>query len=158
MPLNSVRRPQSVHVFLVARERDQPSYLLFQRKPRPRLALPAFWQGISGALESDESYAQAAVREVMEESSISVSQVHSAGYAHCFPIRPEWRAAYGEGPADVEERVFYAFVRAGTEPILSEEHQSWRWCSFTEADLLLDFGENRQCLQAVERALNQGAA
>jgi dihydroneopterin triphosphate diphosphatase len=158
MPPKVFRRPQSVQVFLATRLNGRFSYLLFHRRPRPDLALPAFWQGISGALELEESFAQAAVREVAEESSIAVPQVCSADFAQSFPIKPEWRGAYGEGPVAVEERVFYALLPSAVEPVLSEEHQSWRWCSFQEAHSLLEFGKNRQCLEAVEYALTHSAA
>jgi 8-oxo-dGTP pyrophosphatase MutT (NUDIX family) len=97
------------------------------------------------------------VREVREESGISVEHAFSAGFAQYFPIRPEWRSAYGDGPAQVEEHVFYAFVPRGTLPELSPEHQSFRWCSPEEALSLLEFGQNRQCLSAVEEVLSSAA-
>jgi 8-oxo-dGTP pyrophosphatase MutT (NUDIX family) len=66
-----MRRPESVQVFLVSQAEGQRSYLLFQRVARSELALPDFWQGITGALEHGESFEEAAVREVREESGIS---------------------------------------------------------------------------------------
>ncbi len=145
------RRPYSVQVFLVARVMDRLAYLLFLRHPKPKLGLPAFWQGVSGALEAGESFEQAAVREVLEESQMSVQEVYYTHFTRFFPIREEWRSAYGQGPTEVEERVFYAVAPAITEPVLSAEHQAWRWCTFEEADALLEFGANRQCLHAVEK-------
>lgn len=49
-----MRRPLSVHVFLVCQHEQQLQYLILQRKPRPELDLPAFHQGVSGALEHGE--------------------------------------------------------------------------------------------------------
>lgn len=149
-----MRRPESVQVFLVNEAGGQRSYLLFQRVAMPALALPDFWQGITGALEQGESFEEAAVRKVREESGISVEQVFSAGFTQYFPIRPEWRATYGEGVTQVEERVFYAFIPSETQPKLSAEHQAFRWCLPEEAVSLLEFGHNRQCLSAVENALS----
>lgn len=121
----------------------------------PKLALPDFWQGITGALEEGESFEEAAaVREVREESGISAEQVFSADFTQYFSIRPEWRAIYGEGPSQVEERVVYAFILSETTPKLSAEHQAFRWCAPKEAVSLLEFGQNRQCLSAVENALS----
>jgi dATP pyrophosphohydrolase len=148
-----MRRPESVQVFLVSEAQDQRSYLLFHRVAMPELALPDFWQGITGALEHGESFEEAAMREVREETGISVEQVFSVGFSQYFPIRPEWRATYGEGATQVEERVFYAFIPSETKPELSAEHQSFRCCSAEEAVSLLAFGQNRQCLSAVEKAL-----
>ena len=149
-----MRRPESVQVFLVSQAEGQRSYLLFQRVAMPELSLPDFCQGITGALEYDESFEEAAMREVREETGISVEQVFSAGFTQHFPIRSEWRATYGEGPTQVEERVFYAFIPSNTRPELCTEHQSFRWCSTEEAVSLLEFGQNRQCLLAVEKALS----
>jgi 8-oxo-dGTP pyrophosphatase MutT (NUDIX family) len=148
------RRPESVQVFLVSEVEGQRAYLLLQRVAMPQLALPAFWQGVTGALESAESFEEAAVREVREETSISIEQVFSAGFTQFFPIRAEWRSSYGQGPVRVEERVFYAFVPTGTSPLLSAEHQAFKWCSAEEAMALLEFGQNRQCLSAVESVLS----
>lgn len=149
----ALRRPESVQVFLVSDDEGQRRFLLLHRVPMPHLALPAFWQGVSGALEQGESFEQAALREVLEETQITVQSLHDAGFSHRYPIRPEWRDGYGAGPSQVEERTFYAHVAAGTLPQLSAEHQSFRWCTFEEAIALLDFGQNRQCLMAVERCL-----
>ncbi len=148
------RRPESVQVFLVNQAEGQRAYLLLQRVAMPQLALPAFWQGVTGALESGESFEEAAVREVREETNVSVEQVFGAGFTQYFPIRPEWRSSYGQGAVQVEERVFYAFVPSGTLPRLSVEHQAFKWCSTEDAMSLLEFGQNRQCLSAVERVLS----
>ena len=154
MPHIAMRRPESVQVFLVSETNDQRAYLLFQRVAMPELALPAFWQGVTGALEDGESFEEAAIREVGEESGISIGQVLGTSFTQYFPIRAEWRSSYGEGPAQVEERVFYAFVPSGTKPDLSAEHQSFKWCTPDEAMSLLEFGQNRQCLSAVEKVLS----
>ncbi|MGN6827005.1 NUDIX hydrolase [Paucibacter sp. M5-1] len=133
---------------------ERRAYLLLQRVAMPQLALPAFWQGVTGALESGESFEEAAVREVREETSFLIEQVFSAGYTHYFPIRPEWRSSYGPDPVQVEERVFYAFVPGGSLPRLSAEHQAFKWCLAEEAISLLEFGQNRECLSAVEETLS----
>jgi len=148
------RRPESVQVFLVSQAEGQREYLLLQRVAMPQLALPAFWQGVTGALESGESFEDAAAREVREETNISVEQVFGTGFTQYVPIRPEWRSSYGEGPLQVEERVFYAFVPSGAMPLLTAEHQAFKWCSAEEAMSLLEFGQNRQCLSAVESVLS----
>jgi dihydroneopterin triphosphate diphosphatase len=148
------RRPESVQVFLVSQAEGRRAYLLLQRVAMPQLALPAFWQGVTGALESGESFEEAAIREVREETNVSVEQVFSAGFTQYFPIRPEWRSSYGRGAVQVEERVFYAFVTSSTLPLLSAEHQAFKWCSAEEAMSLLEFGQNRQCLSAVARVLS----
>ena len=152
-----MRLPFSVHVFLVRVVGDERSYLLFHRNARPELGLPAFWQVVSGALEPGESLADAALREVREETGLTLASVTDTGFCHRYPVRPEWRKWYGEEPEVIEEHVFYALVEPSAEPVLSTEHKSWRWCSLEEANHLLTFGANSMCLQAVERGLAAAA-
>jgi len=150
-----MRRPYSVQVFLVQWVDHQFRYLLFHRKARPELGLPEFWQGISGALESGESFIDAAFREVVEETGFTLDSLSDTGFQHSYAIRPEWRKHYGLEPTKVIERIFVALLAVSLEPVLSSEHQSWRWCSQAEAESLLTFGGNAQCIQAVEGYLRQ---
>lgn len=153
-----MRRPFSVQVFLAVHGESGLSFLLLQRNAQLELALPDFWQGVSGALEDNESYEQAAIREVAEETRIFLPGVSQTGFEHSFPIRPEWRASYGPEPAEVTERVLYAVLTDAIDPVLSNEHKAYRWCSYEEAVSLLSFGRNAQCLQSVQQELaNAGA-
>lgn len=153
-----MRLPFSIQVFLVCSAESERSYLLFHRNERPELGLPDFWQGISGALYPGESFTAAALREVAEETGIVLASVFNTGFHHFYPIRPEWRKSYGPKPEAVEEHIFYGVVEPSTEPVLSAEHKSWRWCSPEEANGLLTFGNNAECLQAVERSLLAASA
>jgi len=148
-----MRLPFSVQVFLVARQGATWSVLLLQRSARPELALPDFWQGISGALEPGESFEAAAIREVREETAISLSCASDTGFEQVFPIRPEWRNKYGPEPVHVQEKILYAVVPGKVHPELSHEHKAFRWCSEAESLALLTFANNAQCVQAVFRAL-----
>jgi 8-oxo-dGTP pyrophosphatase MutT (NUDIX family) len=150
-----MRLPFSVQVFLVARHEIAWSVLLLQRNARPELGLPDFWQGVSGALEPGESYEAAAIREVHEETAISLPSASDTGFEQVFPIRPEWRETYGPEPAQVREKVFYAVVPEQVRPELSHEHKAFRWCSEAQSLALLTFANNAQCAQAVFRALNE---
>ena len=148
-----MRLPFSVQVFLLARQGAAWSVLLLQRNARPELALPDFWQGISGALEPGESFEAAAIREVREETTISILSASDSGYEQAFPIRPEWRETYGPEPVQVREKVFYALLPGKVRPELSHEHKAFRWCSEPESIALLTFANNAQCVRAVFRAL-----
>lgn len=153
-----MRLPFSVQVFLVSRQSSAWSVLLLQRNARPELALPDFWQGVSGAIEPGESFEAAAVREVGEETSINLLSVGSTGFEQVFPIKPEWRNSYGPEPTHVQEKVFYGVVPELFTPKLSHEHKAFRWCSESEALALLTFANNAQCVQAAFRALGHAAA
>lgn len=153
-----MRLPLSVQVFLVAPEGSSWSVLLLQRNARPDLALPDFWQGISGALEPGESFESAAIREVHEEAAIALPAVVSAEFEQTFPIKPEWRTTYGPGPTHVLEKVFYSVLASRLAPGLSHEHKAFRWCGEVEALERLTFGNNQFCVQAVYQALNRAHA
>ena len=140
-------------VFLVSQTGTSHSYMLFQRRALPEYGLPAFWQAITGALEPDETFAEAAIREVHEEAAIPLNFVIDTGFQYRFSVKPAWRSLYGPGPSHIEQQVFYAVVPANTVPRLSPEHHEWRWCFFQEAEELLTFGGNRECLLAVEQHL-----
>lgn len=150
-----MRRPYSVHVFIYREcEPHVYEFLLLQRVPRRELGLPGFWQGVSGALESDEDFVDAAIREVREETGLSIDAVTATGFVSKYPIRPEWRVHYGEGPSQVEERLFVARMPCNAVPKLSNEHQAASWCLQDDAFEKLNFGDNRAALQSVLTLLN----
>lgn len=142
-----MRQPYSINVFLYCFINDQPNYLLLQRTAR--LGLPEFWQGITGALEDDDSYIQAAAREVLEETGLSPNQFFDVNHQYSYAIKDEWRCMYGDGPTEIVEKVFCAEVF--DIPQLSDEHCGFRWCSKAEALELLSFEDNKQALLATDR-------
>jgi 8-oxo-dGTP pyrophosphatase MutT (NUDIX family) len=119
------------------------------------LGLPAFWQGVSGALEASETFAEAALREVREETRISLPSVIDTGFTQSFPIQPEWREKYGEGPSEITERLFFAVLPTRVEPTLSREHSECRWCLAEEAFQRLTFGRNAECIQVIDAQLSR---
>ena len=144
------RRPFSVHVFLYRRAAaGEPEFMLFLRKPRESFGLPAFWQGITGALEAGETFRDGARREVWEESGIQDIDFHFTGFVARYPIRPSWRVHFGEGPDHVEERTAYGKVAADTRPRLSAEHSSWGWFTAGQALQRLATGHNREAFGSV---------
>jgi 8-oxo-dGTP pyrophosphatase MutT (NUDIX family) len=150
-----MRRPFSIQVFLVSKEIDVHSYLLLHRRALPQLGLPAFWQGVSGALEGSESFEEAALREVREETCITLPSVIDTGFTQSFPIKPEWREKYGEGPSEITEKLFFAVLPSRVEPTLSHEHSEWRWCSADEAIQRLTFGRNAESIRVIEAQLSR---
>ena len=148
------RRPVSVLVFLLAARPGRSRYLLLHRRARPALGLRAFWQGVSGSLEANETPLDAAWREVREETGIAPRTVVDTGETHRFPIRDEWRDRYPPDATEIVEHLFVAWIDPTAEPRLSEEHDDWRWCDAEQAAHMLTFGNNGDCLRAIERHLD----
>jgi dihydroneopterin triphosphate diphosphatase len=145
-----LRRPFSVHVFLYRRKlQGELEFMLFRRKPREAFGLPAFWQGITGALQDGETFVDGARREVREESGFDGMDIHFTGFVANYPIRPAWRVQFGEGPDHVEERAAFGEVGAEAKPRLSEEHSDWGWFTVKQATVLLATGHNLESFQSV---------
>ncbi|MDE2250111.1 MAG: NUDIX domain-containing protein [Gammaproteobacteria bacterium] len=153
-PVIMFRRPFSVHVFLYRRTAAGAlEFMLFLRKPREAFGLPAFWQGITGALDVGESFSDGARREVKEESGLEGIDLLFTGFVANYPIRPAWRVHFGNGPDHVEERAAYGEVAVDAQPRLSEEHSTWGWFAADQASRLLVTGHNRQSFESVLKAL-----
>jgi len=75
--------------------------LLERRRP------PGFWQSVTGSLAWDETPAEAAIREVREETGLLVQdQLVDCGYSNRFEILPAWRSRYDPAVGWNTEYVF----------------------------------------------------
>ena len=105
------------------------------------------WQFIAGGGEDDESPAQAAKREIWEESGISadnVIELKSMCYipANIFPKRHLYN-----WPEDTYVVPEYAFAFACKDTIeLSHEHTECVWLSFEAAQAKLKWDSNKAAL------------
>jgi 8-oxo-dGTP pyrophosphatase MutT (NUDIX family) len=130
--------------------------MLFLRTPRETFGLPAFWQGITGALLDGETFHDAAEREVREETGFEGVEFQFPGYFARYPIKPQWRVHFGEGPDHVEERAAFGRLAANAKPRLSDEHSRWGWFRVPQARELLSTGHNLQSFNSVLEQLMAG--
>ena len=121
-------------VFIVVRRGDE--YLVVHRAPRGG----AYWHGISGGLEEGESFAEAAARELYEETGHAAQPVE---IAEPFVYLVEHDAG------GITVGCFLVDVPAGWEPRLNDEHDEYRWCSRDEAVELLYWPEPKELLRAL---------
>lgn len=97
-----------------------------------------FWQGVSGWIEPDEVPHLAALRELREETGFSAAELYALDAV--FDLYA-WRRG------TVETIVpFAALVADGTEPILSDEHDEWRWATLADALELVPYQPQRTAL------------
>lgn len=99
-----------------------------------------FWQSVTGSLDrSDEDLAQAATREVFEETGIAVDQLPADALRNLhhqieYEIYPEWRFRYAPGVTRNTEHWFALQVPENTSIQLSpREHVAYEWLPFAEA-------------------------
>ena len=101
-----------------------------------RVFPPGFWQSITGSLEAGETPAQAALREVAEESGIvaTAAQLEDWRLSNRFEIRPEWRHRYDPAVTHNVEHVFSLQVADGQAiRLAADEHRALLWLPLDEA-------------------------
>jgi dATP pyrophosphohydrolase len=109
------------------------------------------WNHAAGQIEPAESAAEAAQRELAEETGLTAA-VRDLAIPQDYPVPDGERTRYPAGLESVRIDSFVADAPAGWEPTLSDEHDERRWCTYAEALELLTWPEARAALTAAERA------
>ncbi len=130
---------------------DRYEFAVFKRADVPQ------WQGIAGGGEDGETPAQAARREIVEESGIPASaplyrlDATTSIPVHFFPAARDW-------PADLYVITEHAFAvdASGFEIVLSEEHSEYVWTDFQTAVELLRWESNRTALWELHERIERG--
>ncbi len=134
-----MRRPEEVLVFV----RRGEEFLVLRRSEKQG----GYWHSVAGALEEGESYAEAAARELLEETGLAVEPV-DLRRPYAYSLEDEgWRL--WELPAGTEKILVECFIAdapADWEPALDWEHDEHRWCTRAEAAALLFWPEVRELL------------
>ena len=125
-----------------------------------RAAQPGFWQSVTGSLDrADEPPAQAALREVAEETGIEpgaaaleAGALRDWQLVNEYEIYPLWRHRYAPGVWKNHEHVFSLQVPACTPVRLSErEHRAWTWLPWREAAARCFSESNAQAIEQLPR-------
>jgi 8-oxo-dGTP pyrophosphatase MutT (NUDIX family) len=118
--------------------------LLLKTKPERG----AFWQPVTGSIESNEAIHTGALREAIEETGLPpLRSIEPLGFE--FDFEGRW------GPAH-ETAFFYETYRGCPKATLdAREHQTYRWATFDEARDLLHYEPNRQAFQTLLTKLSK---
>lgn len=121
------RRPISVLVVVHA---DDGQVLLLRRaKPFD------FWQSVTGSLRPGEAHAEAARRELFEETGLGdQGRLDYTGVSRQFAIDPRWRNRFAPGIVEnVEFEWRFRVPEAMDIRLAGDEHSEYRWMPVGEA-------------------------
>jgi dATP pyrophosphohydrolase len=133
------RRPEEVLVFV----RRGEQFLVLLRSERQG----GYWHSVAGGLEDGETYAQAAARELLEETGLAAAPVDLR--RRLVYTAEAWEAHFDPAVAEIAVECFVVEAPAGWEPELDWEHDEYRWCSREEAVGLLYWPEPREVLEKI---------
>jgi 8-oxo-dGTP pyrophosphatase MutT (NUDIX family) len=95
-----------------------------------------YWNLVAGGVESGESPAAAAVRELFEETGLATG-------VRALPLELSYEGSSGSVRLDA----YVADAPIGWEPTLDDEHVAYRWCSASDAVELLPYDEPRTAVR-----------
>lgn len=135
-----LKQPVSV---LVVLHDGNGNILLIERADRA-----GFWQSVTGSIEAGETLSQTALREVQEETGVTLSdgQLHDWQQSRQYEIYPHWRHRYPPGITRNTEHVFSARIAPDTSIKLSKEHTAFCWLERTDAAEKVFSPSNRQAI------------
>ena len=138
---------QTVDVFVIRPRAAGWRVLLMQRGDEGRC--PRSWEAVHGRMEEGERPEEAAVREVFEESGLSVARLYN------ITVNPFYIHALGIVNAAV---VFAAFVDEPATVTLGDEHVAHEWLSPAEAEERFVWPRSRSALRDIIALLGSGDA
>ena len=135
-----IRRPESVLVVVYS---DGGQALLLRRRTPFE-----FWQSVTGSLLPGETHAEAARRELMEETGLgSEGRLEYSGVSRQFAIDSRWRNRFAPGIVEnVEFEWQYRLPAAADITLQGDEHSAYRWVPLREATEAVWSWTNRDAL------------
>jgi dATP pyrophosphohydrolase len=134
------RRPVSVLVLVYAADGS----ILLLRRSRPF----DFWQSVTGSLQQYETHAQAALRELEEETGLKgQGKLTFSGTSRAFTIDSRWRDRFAPGVTENVEFEWHYRLPAKTDIVMNaSEHSEYQWFSLDRAIEAVWSWTNREAL------------
>jgi dATP pyrophosphohydrolase len=131
-------RCRAVACIALRRMEGGAEVLLLKRADGP---MTGVWTQVTGGIEPDETAAQAAARELAEETGLAPTAFYSAG----------WVDHFYNPAADCIEVVplFLAEIAPDAAVVLDHEHSEWEWVSLDAAAARVPHHGHRVALDAV---------
>jgi dATP pyrophosphohydrolase len=114
-----------------------------------------FWQSVTGSLHSDELHADAARRELAEETGlVDVAELTYTGASRQFAIDPRWRDRFPPGTVEnVEYEYNFCLADAVPVDLCGDEHSESQWLPIGEAIDCVWSWTNKAALQQLQVSL-----
>ena len=136
-----------VDVYLIDPQTETWRVLALRRGTGTRC--PGAWEAVHGRIESEEAPEDAAVREVLEETGLTIKRLYNVT-VHSF---------YLHHTARVEVAiVFCGFVDSGAVVTLGQEHVEYTWLSMEDAAARFLWPRATQALGEIRQLLGTGNA
>jgi 8-oxo-dGTP pyrophosphatase MutT (NUDIX family) len=136
-----------IEVALFVTRREMTETLVVHRSP----AQGGYWHVVAGGVEPGETPAEAAPRELLEETGL-VGEVHGPVARYAYPLReepPERRARHDPLLEEVQVECFHVVAPDDWEPTLDWEHDGYRWCDPGEASRTLRWQDTAAAMRSL---------
>jgi lipoyl(octanoyl) transferase len=141
-----VPRPASMRLIKVVTHDDDRVLLLHRRPERGN-----FWQPITGGIEDGESPADAARRELLEETG-NRGEPEEIGITQSFMIESQFLNSRLGTPVIASEIAFAAALDSRLPISMdAEEHDEYGWFTFAEAYERIRWTDDREALECLEK-------
>jgi dihydroneopterin triphosphate diphosphatase len=144
-----MRRPYQVLIIPYRKQKDLNLFAIFKRKDLN------FWQWISGGVENNETFLQAAKREIYEEIKIESEEKEFIKLDSMTMISVD-----NIGKYKWCEKIFvipeYSFgLEIKNNIIIGKEHSEYKWVKYKEAYNLLKYDSNKTALWELNKRLER---